>query len=143
MLRLNVDMKSSTRTIGEVAAHFDLPTHVLRHWESEGLLSPSRAPGDRRRYTRDDMFRVASIIRGKQAGLPLPEIRKILKAPTPPERQQVLLHHQAGLRERMAQLQAALDLLEGAISCEHQDLATCPHFQSQLEEMVENRASRP
>jgi MerR family copper efflux transcriptional regulator len=34
MLRLNVDMKS----IGEVATRFGLPTHVLRHWESEGLL---------------------------------------------------------------------------------------------------------
>ena len=137
MLRLNVDMKSSTLTIGEVAAHFDLPTHVLRHWESEGLLSPARVAGARRRYTREDMFRVASIIRGKQAGLPLPEIRKILKAPTPPERRQVLHHHQAALRERMAQLQAALDLLESAISCKHQDLTTCPHFQSQLKQMID------
>ena len=136
MLRLNVDMKS--RTIGEAAAHFALPTHVLRHWESEGLLSPTRATGARRHYTRDDMFRIASIIRGKQAGLPLPEIRKILKAPTLPERRQVLHHHRAALRERMAQLQAALDLLEGAISCKHQDLTTCPHFQSQLKQLVDN-----
>jgi DNA-binding transcriptional MerR regulator len=138
MVRLNVDMKSSTRTIGEVAAHFDLPTHVLRHWESEGLLSPARATGARRRYTREDMFRVASIIRAKQAGLPIPEIRAILTAPTPPERQQVLHHHREALRERMTQLQAAMDLLENAISCKHQDLITCPHFQSQLKEMVDN-----
>src|ERR1044072_4881292 len=86
MLRLNVDMKSSL-TIGEVAAHFGLPTHVLGHWESVGLLSPARVSGERRRYTREDMFRVASIVRAKQAGLPLPAIREIPTAPTPPERQ--------------------------------------------------------
>jgi DNA-binding transcriptional MerR regulator len=138
MLRLNVDMKSSL-TIGEVAVHFDLPTHVLRHWESVGLLSPARVSGDRRCYTREDMFRVASIVRAKQAGLPLPEIREILTAPTPPERQAVLTRHRETLHLRLAQLQAALDLLNGAIDCRHQDLITCPHFQSQLAEMVDSK----
>jgi DNA-binding transcriptional MerR regulator len=45
--------------IGQVAGHFSLPAHVLRHWESVGLLSPARVEGGRRRYTRDDLFRVA------------------------------------------------------------------------------------
>lgn len=136
MLRLNVDMKSSL-TIGEVADHFDLPAHALRHWESEGLLTPVRVSGDRRRYTREDMFRVASIVRAKQAGFPLAEIRAMLSAPTPTQRRQVLHRHKASLLSRMARLQAALDLLEGAISCTHEDLVTCPRFQSQLAEMVD------
>src|ERR1044072_6446664 len=85
MLRLNVDMKSSL-TIGEVAAHFGLPTHVLRHWESVGLLSCVRVLANRRRYTRGEIRRVPSIGRGKQSVLPLREIREILTAPTPPER---------------------------------------------------------
>ena len=42
MLRLNANMKSSPMTIGQVADHFRLPTHVLRHWESVGLLTPAR-----------------------------------------------------------------------------------------------------
>lgn len=32
--------------IGEIAGHFGLPTHVLRHWETIGLLSPARASGE-------------------------------------------------------------------------------------------------
>ena len=48
MVRLNVDMKSTNAalTIGEVAGRFGLPAHVLRHWESVGLLAPVRAEGD-------------------------------------------------------------------------------------------------
>ncbi|MEV4460634.1 MerR family DNA-binding transcriptional regulator [Microbispora sp. NPDC049633] len=44
----NVGMKSSaTIGIGEAAARFGLATHVLRHWEYVGLLTPSRVAGDR------------------------------------------------------------------------------------------------
>ena len=32
-------------SIGELAERFGLETHVLRHWESEGLLEPE-APGE-------------------------------------------------------------------------------------------------
>ena len=137
MLRLNVDMKSSELTIGDVAAHFDLPTHVLRHWESEGLLNPARVTGARRRYSRDDLFRVATIVRAKQAGFPLADIREMLTAPTPHERQRVLHRHHAELRARMARLQEALDLLEKGLSCTHQDFVTCPRFQAQLTEIVD------
>src|SRR3954453_20319015 len=111
MLRLNVDMKSSPLTIGEAAAHFDLPAHVLRHWEAEGLLSPVRVTGARRRYTREDMFRVALIITVKQAGLSLSAIREILTAPTRSERQEARHPKQADLRERLTQLQTTLDIL--------------------------------
>jgi DNA-binding transcriptional MerR regulator len=137
MLRLNVDMKSSPLTIGEAAAHFDLPTHVLRHWEAEGLLSPARVTGARRRYTREDMFRVALIITVKQAGLSLPAIREILTAPTPSERQAILHHQQAELQDRLTQLQTTLEMLTGAIACKHGDLITCPKFQSHLKQLVD------
>src|ERR1700761_8139029 len=83
---LNVGMKPSLLKIGQVADHFGLPTHVLRHWDSVGLLSPARVEGDRRRYTRDDLFRVASIVNAKQAGLSLPDIRAFLAACDPAAR---------------------------------------------------------
>ena len=34
--------KSVIWSIGELAGRFGLETHVLRHWESEGLLDPER-----------------------------------------------------------------------------------------------------
>ncbi|WP_199734128.1 MerR family transcriptional regulator [Micromonospora musae] len=137
MVRLNVDMKSSPMTIGQVADHFGLPAHVLRHWESVGLLSPARAEGDRRRYTRDDLFRVASIVRAKQAGLPLPDIRAFLAARDPAARKDVLRRNHRALQDRMAALQSALDLLEAGLNCSHEDIATCPTYQAHLAASVQ------
>ncbi|MEU8288933.1 MerR family transcriptional regulator [Micromonospora sp. NPDC048905] len=124
-------------TIGDVADHFGLPAHVLRHWESVGLLCPARVTGGRRRYTRDDLFRVASILRAKQAGLSLPDIRAFLAAGDPAVRKDVLRRNHGVLRARMAALQSALDLLEAGLNCSHEDVTTCPNYRGQLAELVE------
>ncbi|MEU1245629.1 MerR family transcriptional regulator [Micromonospora arida] len=132
-------MKSSPMTIGEVADHFGLPAHVLRHWESVGLLCPARVAGGRRRYTRDDLFRVASILRAKQAGLSLPDIRAFLAAGDPAARKDVLRRNHDALRARMEALRSALDLLEAGLNCSHEDVSTCPNYRSRLVELVEVR----
>jgi DNA-binding transcriptional MerR regulator len=137
MLRLNVNMKSSPLTIGQVADHFGLPTHVLRHWESVGLLTPARVSSStHRRYTRDDLFRVASIVRAKQAGLPLGEIREFLTAGDPAARKDVLRRNHRALLDRMAVLRSALNLLEAGLNCTHDDIATCPNYRAHLAELV-------
>jgi MerR-like DNA binding protein len=64
-LAVNVHMKSS---IGAVARRFGLAPHVLRHWESIGLLTPARS-GGQRRYDESDLARVAVILMSKEAGL--------------------------------------------------------------------------
>lgn len=143
MLRLNVDMKSSGRSrevsIGELAAHFGLATHVLRHWESMGLLAPRRTPTGQRTYRLADQFRVAAILQAKQAGMGLDDIRAILTASNPTDRTAVLRHQHDELTRRIADARAALDLVEAGLNCEHGDLATCPHFQSLLAERVGHR----
>lgn len=130
-------MKSSPMTIGQVAEHFGLPTHVLRHWESVGLLSPARVEGGRRRYTRDDLVRVTSIVFMKQAGLPLPDIREFLRSIHTTARKDVLRRNHRALQARMAALRSALDLLEAGLNCSHEDIATCPNYQAHLAEVVD------
>ncbi|WP_245740071.1 MerR family transcriptional regulator [Nonomuraea maritima] len=132
MMRLNVDMKS----IGEVAAQFGLPTHVLRHWEAEGLLTPARA-GDRRRYADSDLYRVAAILISKEAGFGLADIRTMLAARSAPDRHEVMARHREKLLERIAQARAALDMLEGGLECPHDDVMTCPHFQGVLADRLQ------
>lgn len=124
-------------TIGQVADHFSLPAHVLRHWESVGLLSPARVEGSRRRYTRDDLFRVASIVRLKQAGLSLPDIRAFLAACDPAVRKDVLRRNHRVLETRMAAMRSALDLLEAGLNCPHEDIVTCPNYRAGLAELVD------
>lgn len=135
MLRLNVDMKSSADlSIGEVAGRFGLATHVLRHWEAVGLLSPERAAGGRRRYGRGDLYRVAAILRAKRAGFGLEEIRGMLATPDAAGRREILRRRRDELVRRIEEAKAALDLIECAMGCGHEDLAECAHFQAAVRE---------
>ena len=127
IVRLHVDMKS----IGEVAAQFGLPTHVLRHGRAEGLMAPVRA-GDRRRCTDADQYRVAAILISKEAGFGLAEIRTMLAAPSASARHEVMARHRERLLARIARARAALDMLEGGLECPHDDIMTCSHFQGLL-----------
>ncbi|WP_061298001.1 helix-turn-helix domain-containing protein [Herbidospora cretacea] len=122
-------MKSSV-AIGTLAGEFGLATHVLRHWESEGLLRPARDSGGRRRYGDDDRFRVAVIVRARQAGLSLPDIRALFAAP--PDRKAIIKRHQDDLKRRIAEIQATVDFLEGGLRCTHDDFTTCPAFRKTL-----------
>lgn len=144
MVRLNADMKSSGGDlvgIGEIAERFGLATHVLRHWESMGLLSPARCSG-RRRYGQDDLYRVAVILRAKEAGFGLDDIREMIIARDPVERDAVLRRHRTGLARRIAEAQASLDLIDCALDCDHEDFTSCAHFQAMLAERIGTEALR-
>ncbi|MDA3626742.1 MerR family transcriptional regulator [Saccharopolyspora oryzae] len=141
-LRLHVDVKSTPElAIGDLAAHFGLATHVLRHWESVGLLAPRRVSG-RRRYGRDDLYRVAIILRAKQAGLGLDAIGEMLAPADLGARQRIMQRHRDELRRRIDELQASLDLVECALDCDHADIATCPNFQRSLDELADPASAR-
>jgi MerR family copper efflux transcriptional regulator len=128
-------LDAGMKSIGEVAARFGLPTHVLRHWEAEGLLSPAR-DGDRRRYTDADLHRVAAILISNEAGFGLADIRAMLGARTAPDRHEVMARHREALLTRIARAQAALDMLEGGQECLHDAIKACPHFRGLLADRV-------
>lgn len=81
---VNASMDSSDpkglMTIGTLAARFRLGTHVLRHWESIGVLTPAAHVNGRRRYSYDQVARVAVILRAKAGG---PAYPSPLRAGTP------------------------------------------------------------
>ncbi|GAA2845484.1 hypothetical protein GCM10020220_038580 [Nonomuraea rubra] len=83
--------------IGELAERFDLAPHVLRHWEAMGLLTPAARVNGRRRYTRDHVVRVMTIIRAKGGGMSLDQIRDVLGAAGRAERRALLERHHADL----------------------------------------------
>ncbi len=131
-------MKSSpdrTWTVGEVAERFDLPTNVLRHWESVGLLTPGRDSADRRRYARDDIARVAAIQRNKDAGMTLDQIAVLLDAGAP-ERHAVLQAHLDDLDRRMEQMRISREMTEHAFNCRAHDVGACPGFQRHVRDLM-------
>ncbi|QES03959.1 MerR family transcriptional regulator [Streptomyces venezuelae] len=115
--------------IGALAERFGLATHVLRHWETMGLLTPARDAAGRRRYRITDLTRVAAILRAKDAGLSLDTIRSLTTTADAVQRRNILRAEAEALRSRIAAAQASLDLIECALGCDHEDVTQCAHFQ--------------
>lgn len=116
-------------TIGELAARYGVATHVLRHWESVGVLTPAGRVSGRRRYGPEHVARVATILFAKRAGLSLEQIRAVLDAPDPRTRRALLARHLADLDRRIREMEAAKELIEHPLHCPEEDFTTCPAFQ--------------
>lgn len=64
-------------TISDLARDFGVTLRTLRFYESRGLISPARS-GMTRIYSGRDRARLALILKGKQLGFTLVEIRAML-----------------------------------------------------------------
>ncbi|MCA0417390.1 MAG: MerR family DNA-binding transcriptional regulator [Proteobacteria bacterium] len=64
-------------TISDLARDFGVTLRTLRFYESRGLIAPSRS-GMTRIYSARDRARLALILKGKQLGFTLVEIRAML-----------------------------------------------------------------
>lgn len=64
-------------SISDLARDFGVTLRTLRFYESRGLLSPARS-GMTRIYSARDRARLALILKGKQLGFTLVEIRAML-----------------------------------------------------------------
>ena len=132
-------MKSSTQnvswSVGELAARFELETHVLRHWEDVGLLAPERDPAGRRRYGRDDLVRVAVIVRSKAAGMSLSQIAVLLDSDAE-DRRRILQEHLDDLARRMKEMARSREMTQHSMDCRAHDVATCPGFRAGVEDLL-------
>ncbi|GAA2278157.1 MerR family transcriptional regulator [Nonomuraea roseoviolacea subsp. roseoviolacea] len=133
-LQVNVNMKSSDwMQIGELAEQFGLAPHVLRHWEAMGLLTPATRVNGRRRYTRDHVVRVLTIIRAKAAGMSLEQIREILTVSGQSERRALLQRHHAELEHRLQEIAASKAMIEHVMRCTAEDFTRCPDYRRMVE----------
>jgi DNA-binding transcriptional MerR regulator len=72
-------------TIGDLAREFGVSLRTIRFYEDRGLLSPKR-DGSARYYDPHEKARLSLILKGKQLGFTLGEIRDLIKdgGGTPP-----------------------------------------------------------
>lgn len=64
-------------SIGELSHLSGVSPHTLRFYESEGILKPAgRGANGHRRYLNDDVLWLEFVLRLKQTGMPLAEIRE-------------------------------------------------------------------
>ena len=128
-------------SIGELAGRFDLETHVLRHWEDVGLLLPARDSAGRRRYGRDELVRVAVILRSKAAGMSLEQIGVLLDSSSA-DRHRILQQHLDDLAVRMDEMARSQAMTEHALNCRAHDIATCPRFREGVEDLLAGKPHR-
>lgn len=66
-------------TMGQVADILDVQQAFLRRLESHDLVTPGRSEGNQRRYSRDEIDRVADICGLVDEGLTLVGVRRVLE----------------------------------------------------------------
>lgn len=115
-------MSNDLTPIRQMCEEFDVTARTLRFYEDQGLLSPERR-GNARWYGAKDRTRLRLILRGKEFGLTIEEIRDLMDLYDPANGNVVQL------RAVRATALRQLDLLErrkaeltGAIASLRQDL---------------------
>lgn len=96
---------SKTWKVGPLAEASGLTVRTLHHWDTIGLLSPSRrTSGGHREYTEDDIDRLYQVLALRSLGLGLESIAVCLDSGVDPTR--VLRDHRAGVEASLAALDA-------------------------------------
>jgi MerR family transcriptional regulator, redox-sensitive transcriptional activator SoxR len=118
-------------TIGELSRRSGVSPSALRFYERQGLIHPDRTEGNQRRYIPSMLRRVALIQAGKQAGIPLEQIRDALdtlprdRTPTKSDWERLSRSWARELETRIETLQAIRGRLTTCIGCGCLSLRTC------------------
>lgn len=111
--------------IGDAAARVGVEAHVLRHWESVGLLDPPRSSSGHRSYDAQTLDEARLIHIFRRAGLSLDRIRELGLADRD-ARPAIIGVERAGLRRRIELLESTDRFLAHVSECRHPVIAECP-----------------
>ncbi|GAB2541143.1 MerR family transcriptional regulator [Nocardia heshunensis] len=110
--------------IGDAAATLGVETHVLRHWESMGLLAPPRSSSGHRNYNEHILDYARVIQKLQRTGLSLEQIRQ-LGIGQCDDRLTMLAERRAEVRERITLLEATDRFLGHLAECSHPIISEC------------------
>jgi MerR family redox-sensitive transcriptional activator SoxR len=122
---------AATWSVGELAERSGVAVSTLHFYEAQGLISSTRSGGNHRRYARSMLRRVAVVRVAQRLGLPLAAIRDALAAlpdgrtPTVRDWQRLSSRWKDDLDQRIAELTALRDQLDGCIGCGCLSLKAC------------------
>ncbi|MEV0839375.1 MerR family transcriptional regulator [Actinocatenispora sera] len=111
--------------IGDAAVALGIAAHVLRHWESLGLLAPTRSSSGHRSYDDQTLDQARMIRTLQRAGLSLDQIRRIARGDNA-DRAALIDTKRAEIHDRIDLLRAADGFLTHIVTCRHPVLADCP-----------------
>ncbi|MFI0905472.1 MerR family transcriptional regulator [Streptomyces sioyaensis] len=105
-------------TISEVAEHTGLTAHTLRWYERIGLMPHvDRTHTGQRRFSNRDLDWLSLVTRLRLTGMPVADMVRYAElvragAGTFAERERLLTAHREDVRQRIAELQSTLDVLD-------------------------------
>ncbi|WP_210605652.1 MerR family transcriptional regulator [Brevibacterium oceani] len=111
--------------IGEAAEYLGVSTHLLRHWEGEGVIDPPRTAGGARQYNAQQLGLVTIALRCQKAGMPLPVIARLLNGTRDEKVELVAAQRDEILRQREL-LNASAEYLGHVLECTHPLINDCP-----------------
>jgi DNA-binding transcriptional MerR regulator len=117
-------------TISEAAEASGLTAHTLRYYERAGLLDPvGREAGGRRRYDEADLTRIGFLTRLRATGMPIRDVRTYAEylregEGNEPQRLALLEAHRDAVRERLAEMERHLELIDYKIDIYREKIGT-------------------
>ncbi|GAA3470116.1 MerR family transcriptional regulator [Nonomuraea roseola] len=99
--------------IGELSERTGTPRRLLRYYEEQGLINPSRSPNGYRDYDESLVDRVAQIRGLLDAGLPTRLIKQILPCLNKPR----VIHFSDATPEMIATLEHERDRMSERVAC--------------------------
>lgn len=125
---------SSDLSVGETAKRAGVPVSTLHYYEEEGLIQSWRTPANHRRFDRFELRRIAVIRVAQSVGVPLSEIKEVLKKLPRDKKvskaqwEAVSRNWQDKLDERIGMLNRLRDQLGFCIGCGCLSLKSCPLY---------------
>ena len=111
-----VVIRSGTFQVKDAARIAGVSVRTLHHYDAIGLLVPQlRTAAGYRVYTDSDLLRLQQILIGRELGLSLEEIRRLLDDPGF-DRKAALLDQRERLRERVQQAEAMIRAVDAALA---------------------------
>ena len=126
-------------SIGEVARRSGLAPSAIRYYESLGIIASTRTAGDRRRYRRSVLRRLAVVRSAQNVGLSLAQVMRSFEglgseqAPTKRQWSRISATWRPLLQERIRALEAVRDNLDACIGCGCLSMRQCTLYNPQDE----------
>ncbi len=116
-----MDSKSSTYHVGDLAKSLGLSARSIRYYEELGLIRPSRTEGGFRLYTDQDKELIMLIVRFKDLGMSLEEIRALvapkrsISKESLEELRQTLLLRRSEFEEKIGKLKQSIEQIDNVV----------------------------
>ena len=112
-------------TIGEFSKMTYLSVKALRHYHDVGLLAPVTIDPDTgyRRYASSQVATAQAIRRFRDLDMPIDDVRDVLTASDPADRNRVILQHLERMRRQLERTQHSVESLQALLEDEPQPRA--------------------